>query len=40
MVSFVYDVSQKQIEKDIKAGLTPEVLKLGKQAYKHARSKL
>ena len=40
MVSFVYDVSQKQIEKDIKAGLTPEVLKLGRQAYKHARSKL
>ena len=40
MVSFVYDVSQKQIEKDVKAGLTPEALKLGRQAYKHARSKL
>ena len=40
MVSFVYDVSTKQIEKDVKAGLTPEALKLGKQAYKYAQSKL
>ena len=40
MVSFVYDVTQNQVAKDVKAGLTPEALKLGKQTHKNIRSKL
>jgi hypothetical protein len=40
MVSFIFNVSENQIIKDVKAGLTPEALKLGKQAYKNAQSKL
>jgi hypothetical protein len=37
MVSFIFDVPQHQISKDVKAGLTPEALKLGKQSYKNAK---
>jgi hypothetical protein len=40
MVSFIFNISENQIIKDVKAGLTPEALKLGKQAYKNAQSKL
>ena len=37
LVEFIYGVESKQIYKDIKAGLTPEVLKNAKKAYNAAR---
>jgi hypothetical protein len=40
LVEFIYGVSTKQIYKDIKAGLTPEVLKNAKKAYNSARRRL
>ncbi len=40
MVSFIYNVPENQITKDVKAGLTPAALKLGKQVYKNAQAML
>ena len=40
LVEFIYGVPTKQIYKDIKAGLTPEVLKNAKKAYNSARRRL
>ena len=40
LVEFIYGVSSKQIYKDIKAGLTPEVLKNAKKEYNATRRRL
>jgi hypothetical protein len=40
MVEFIYGVSQNQIYKDIKSGLTSEVLKNAQKEYKEVKRKL
>jgi hypothetical protein len=40
MLCFIFDIAQSQVIRDIKAGLTPEALKLGKQTYKNVQRQL